>query len=694
MLVENIKQARLVIKHLFSKPDVSCDTETVAAPGFDKKKDALVFGRARIKIFSMCHRGEAYSFPTNFFNPQYPTMAQYSELLKEGFASSTVIKVFHNFNYDGNVFFTSTTATKIVNFWDTMIGGWLANVDLEKGLKSRAPLYGRSLGSLFISKDMQKKGFTAVDMNTLEQVAVYAEEDVIVTDEMFQMQTIGYVNRRKSIPHISKSGALVNIPNRFPAGKILVDHEGPLTTFQRNWYRFHESPYLAATMRAERRGFPFSIKKNSENRDKCATAKDDCLKTLYQAAGQKINLNSSPQLVKHIFEPHGIETPFLTKKGKVSLNAAALFKMRASHPLVATLEKYRKLETLQKNYLGVPGNPSKNGLEHYVAADGRIHCTMNTIGAVTGRNSAQNPNLTQIPSRADIFGIKASFEAPKGKLLICIDYAQLEIRIMAILCKDPLMQKILRDPKGDIHQNTADRFSVDRSPTAKQLNFLMLYGGGAYMLAEKLTLEGVPTTKTEAGAYIATYDDVYYRVRQYRKELLEHHKEHGFVNLLTGRQRYLGNIDWDDQYSVHKAETTLSNNVVQGSGQDMLKSSIIRCDPYCINVDSALPKHITMPFSHRIILREYAAKVEKLRAFFKKTQTQWILQVHDEVIYFVDKYAYAEVIHALADVMTWRHFFPATTDYNLPLVAEGGVGQTWLEAKSKKPMYHVTAGFK
>ncbi len=698
MICENLRHFRFIMQRFSRYPDGSVDTETISST--EDKGDALVHGRARIKIWSICHRGESYSFPTNMYDPKYPTMDEYIQYLKPYALNPAIEKVFHNANYDLNVFFTSTNAKIWKKFWDTMIGAWMANVALEKGLKSRAPLYGRSLGSLYLSKKMEKEGFSAVSMELLEQVAKYAEEDVITTDELFQMQKFGFVERRKKIPHIDAKGRIVWVKNHMPTGKLVIEGES-LTKFKRDWIDMQEIPYLRATMRAERRGFPLNMPRLLIKREQCRSDREKIMRDLYQAAGEKINLNAPQQIVKKIFEPHNIECPFRTKTGKVQLDAAALFKMRNLHPLVAKLEKYRKLEKLQSVYLGDPLHHKKPswGLEHYVAKDGRIRCTMNTIGAVTGRTSAQEPNLTQIPSRQDIYGIKDLFEPPKGKVLICLDYAQLEIRIMAILCKDPLMLKILNDPKGDIHQNTADRFSVDRSPTAKQLNFLMLYGGGAYMLSEKLTVEGVPTSKTEAGAYIDTYNDVYYRVHQYREELLEEHKTKGYVRLLTGRRRHLTDLDWNDNFSVHKAETTLSNNVVQGSGQDMLKASIIRCDPFCPNIDAELPKRMSLPISHRLLLQHYARKVEKVRKLLTLAKAEWILQVHDEVIYFADKHAAEEVSNTLADVMTWRHFFPATTDYTVPLVAEGGVGYNWRQAKNDKEkngpvqLFHVSAGF-
>jgi DNA polymerase-1 len=509
------------------------------------------------------------------------------------------------------------------------------------------------------------------------------------------MQTIGYIIRPEKIRYLRADGSTVVVKNPLPSGKLVIPGEGPLGKFKRTWIDYHELPYLKATLRAQRRGFPYNIKKAQSMRKKCADDIEVVLKTLYRAAGKKINLKSNPQIVKYLFQPNGVATPYRTKKGAVCLNAKAMARMKGSHPLVDALEKHKSLTKLQEVYIGnpnVPDGPKGLGLEYYVSKAGRIHCTMNTIGAITGRGSAQNPNLTQVPSAKDVYAIKDAFEPPKGMDLLCLDYAQLEIRVMAILSKDPAMAKILCDPKGDIHTNTANKFGVARSPTAKQINFLMLYGGMEYMLAEKLTTEGVPTEKSEARVYIDTYDQVYFRVSEYRKELLTHHQEHGYVRLLTGRRRWLDDVDWEDDYSVHKAETTLSNNVVQGSGQDLLKASIIRCDPECLNVDRILPDRIDMHPRHRLLLRDYASKIEKYRRIFKLAKCVFILQVHDEVIYFCDSKASQEVGQLIAEVMTWNHFFPAITSYNVPLVAEGGVGHTWRHAKSKEPLFKLHAG--
>ena len=703
MIVKTLAHARAVINRICSHSDFTLDTETVAAPQYDKD-DALVYGRARVKIWSLCYRGESYSFPTNLFDPSFPSMEDYAEILRPHVENPEKVKVFHNANYDVNMLTFSTSLKKWPNIYCTMIGCWMADVTVEKGLKVRANFYGRLLGSLHMSKKSRAMGYEAVSMERMDEVALYAEEDVIVTDEIYQMQTFGKVARPALIPYLREDGSFLKVRNPMPCGDIVVSTEA-LTPFKRAWIKYHELPVLYATMRAMRRGFPFDLKRLAVIRKQLEIDIEKVLRKLYKAAGGKINLNSGPQLQK-MFLRNKVPMPFKTKKGAVRLDAKALFRMSSSSPIVGDLLVYRALAKMQGTYVGKSENPTASGLPYFVESNERIHCTMGTVSAVTGRFGASNPNLMQIPSQADTYGLKECFRAPKGMALLDLDYAQLEIRVMAILSKDPAMERILSSPTGDIHTNTANEFSVARNPTAKQLNFLMLYGGMEYMLAEKLTEEGVPTEVPVARQYKERYNQVYYRVHEYREELLKHHQKHGYVKLLTGRRRWLNDINWDDRYAVHKAETTLSNNVVQGSGQDLLKASIIRLDPKCINPDYEVTQKLQMPVSHRLLLRDYARKLEKIRRQLVLAKVRWILQIHDELIYFCDERAAEDMLNLIAEVMTWHHFFPPTTSYNLPIVAEGGVGYSWKQAKSDPlkdgekpngrlvPLAHCKVGYK
>lgn len=685
MIVKTLKHGKAVFERLLDVQKkktiryLVLDTETQPKAGYTGPKDALVWGRAEVVVWSLCYRAESYCFPTSNFDPCFPTMHDWADLLRPYVESPDIIKVGHNLKYDIQVFETSVQLERWRNVWCTLVGAWVANMAVEKGLKSRAPLYGRSL-----------RKTSSVDFSALEELGLYAEEDVVQTDELFQMQYFGQVNRPTHIVCLKPDLTLQIDENRLPAGKQVIPLEH-FDAFQRNWYDLHEMPVWQSVRRAERRGFPYNITLQDEIRDKLQSDKAKLLKRIYQTFGSKVNLDSPAQLAKEI-KKLGIRNLSKTKKGAVSVGAPALFALLDKHPIIKDVLAYRKVKKLETVY--VAPKKSNKGLLHYVAKDGRIHCTLNTVGAVTGRFSAQLPNLTQIPSQADVYGIKRCFCAPKGYRLVCLDFAQLEIRVMAIMCKDPAMSKILRDPKGDIHQNTADKFGVERSPTAKQINFLMLYGGGAYMLGRKLTLEGVPTEQSEAKVYIETYDEVYCRVREFRKELLDCHKDSGYIQLLTGRKRWLPDINWDSDNSVHKAETTLSNNCIQGSGQDLLKAAIIRSDPFNINPDREALNRLKMPLKHTLLIQDYARRLDnEIRPAFKKARVKWLLQVHDESLWLVDEKAVEDIGPMLADLMCWNHYFPPVTSYSVPIVVEGGVGNNWKEAKSKTPLIKLEAGF-
>ena len=279
-------------------------------------------------------------------------------------------------------------------------------------------------------------------------------------------------------------------------------------------------------------------------------------------------------------------------------------------------------------------------------------------------------------------------------VVICLDYAQLELRVCALFCQDPAMTRILTDPKGDMHQNTADEVGVVRDPSAKNMNFLLIYGGQSYVLSELLTINGVPTTQDQSGAYILRWNGVYERVPARRHELLDEHPTKGFVQLFTGRKRWLLDADWNSRRGLHKIETTLSNNTVQGSGQDFLKMSIIRSDPHCINVDRILPTKMEMPNSHKLLLRDYAVKVDKWRKTLRAANCNWLLQVHDEALWLTRRSAAPECIDILAKMMVMRHPFPSIKPYTIPLVVDGGWAENWKSAKAKGNENHVTCGFK
>lgn len=677
MLCESIEHARYIFQRFADYPWCVWDTETVPKrkwfdrwikkTGKKKNKEALILGRMQVILFSLCYMGEAYSFPTNLISGEYCTPYDYFAL-PEFKALLKKLGVFHNANYDLNVFENEDAEVVFKNFWCTAIGVWLANPAKNVGLKDRAPLYGRHLHKT-----------DTIDFAKIGDIDVYAEEDVVQTDECFQMQRFGFISRPKYIFHVGPNGKTIKTKNPMPYGKIVIEKED-LGDFEKLWMKYTELPYLKTTIKAEKMGFPFNREKCAKIERKIVKRKKKILRRIYRAAGKKINLGSHPQKTA-LFMKLGIKSPNVSRKtGKPSYAAGALVKiqMAGGHKIITDIQAYSALDKLGKYSSPI------SGLPHFVNERGRIRAYAKTTGAVTGRGSSSNPNLQQIPAAKDQYGFKDCFEAPKGKLIVCLDHSQLELRVMAILSGEWRMANILNDPDRDIHGEMANDASVDRDPTAKQLNFLLQFAGTAWALAEKLTIEGHPTTPEQAQVWVDRYNEVRPNVVAYRKSLLVDHQEQGFVRLLTGRRRWLEGVRWNSKYDVHKAETTLSNNVVQGSGQDLLKAAVIRCDWNRVNPDRALPQVIEMRRSHRLLLKDYARRLEKIRGMLKKGGTRFALQVHDEGLWFADKSCAEDMGHYIAEVMCWKHYFPPIVKYNTLLAVDGGIGQTWQQAKGKK----------
>lgn len=705
MLVKSLAHGILVRDFLRARWEatgrrhLAIDTETKAVRPYPAD-DALTIGRASILIWSVCFNGASYSFPTSLFDSRYPSIREWADtLLWPWFLDPTLTMVAHNWNYDANVFFYDAGLPMPRRWWDTMIGCWAASEYLPKGLKDRAPALGRFL-----------RETKSVDFSNEQELSTYAEQDVVVAEEFYLVQRYGKIKRPSAIVYMGPDGRRQVFRNEQDTTEFTPDNQA-LSSFGHQWLRMMEFPILRSTVRAEQRGFPFSLPRLHRIREKVVQRKRDVLKDLFRIAGCRFNPNSGRDLAR-IVESLGIEYTFRTKKtGALSFTAANLGKMEESHPFFRTLMGYKKLEKLTSVYIGTQrcNNRYNNdcGLERWVnPTTGAIHATAGTIEAVTGRGSSSRPNLQQIPARDDQFGVRSVFVAtaqgdqfniyaPKYKfrrLLSVLDYSQLELRVMALLSKDKAMTKILSDEKGDIHQHTADEFGVTR-PAAKNLNFLLLYGGQEYMLAEQLTKFGSPTDVATALQYKERHWQVYPRVKAQREAWCQEHQRNGFIRLFLGRRRTLPDADWSNDYTTHRAETQLSNNAVQGSGQDFLKASIIRSDYQGINPDAIMALDKKLAPAHRAYLKDRAKALEKIRRVFRLAQCWFLLQIHDEVAYSHVPEAADECVHHLADIMTWFHFMPGTSRYNVPLVAEGGVGADWIEAKSKTAKIHVTAGF-
>lgn len=742
MIIPHENAARSAVKYLIERantlgveklgvPYFVLDYETQSKPGYPSK-DALVVGRADVLTFSICVVGHSFSFPTSLVNPKFPKFRRLVELVLRPLFEAGLMLVCHHLNYDGIVSIIEGGLKLPSKVWCTMIGAWSASEYREKGLKARAYRYGRVLSET-----------KHVDFSNLRDLSYYAEQDSVATDDLLFAQWTGKVCRPKRVTPLEYPFASAGFNKGELKGHLIpsihptnypVDEREVLRPYMRNWNNLVELPVLRSTIRAEIRGFPVIRNRLLAIREVLRVDMERCLKEVYKLAGSEINIGSGPQMAE-AFKKLGIQNTSVSRKTKkMSFNAKALYKLKGQHPFVDAVLKLRQLEKLQSVYVGDKpeavdqaedseaesvseiesvDDGSDSGFEHYINPEtGNIHCTLATIGAVTGRHSSSRPNMQQVPSRKDIYNLKDCFGYQRlGKklnlksddyVLIVLDHSQLEIRVMCILAQDPKMTEILSDESGDIHNETSSSLCVPRDPDSKQLNFLMLYAGKAPMMSEQLTFSGSPTSVGQCEQYIIQWNAKYYRVPEYRKELLNDHQIKGYCTYLNLRRRHIPFIDWSDKWAVHRAETTLSNNIVQGSGQDLLKAAIVRLDPQCINPDRAALETFSSKFlgtRHSSILRKQALVLDKHRKLLRAADCRYLLQVHDELVFKVKlKYA-EECLNVCATVMSWEHYMPSiftkqNKGYCIPLVAEGGVGFTWKEAKSKdKHLHHVKIGY-
>jgi DNA polymerase-1 len=357
-----------------------------------------------------------------------------------------------------------------------------------------------------------------------------------------------------------------------------------------------------------------------------------------EAAGYAVNLNSPKQLATLLFEKLQLPVLKRTKTGP-STDADVLEQLaEMGHDVPKLILEYREVQKLKSTYVDVLPlriNP----------VTGRIHTSFNQTGAATGRLSSSEPNLQNIPVRSPRGEeIRKGFVPGPGCRFVVADYSQIELRLMAHLSEDPAFIEAFRSG-GDIHRQTAalifglppDAVTPEMRARAKTINFGTIYGQGAFALARQLGI-----TQEEGKLFISQYFERFAGVRAYLDLQVRLAREHGFVETLFGRRRYIPEIN-DKNFNLRSfAERTAQNSPLQGSAADLIKIAMIR-------IHNAL--------------REAGLG------------TRLLLQVHDELVLEAPE---AEVEEAA--ILVRQHMEGAAT-LKVPLVVDVGIGPNWLEAK-------------
>ncbi len=365
--------------------------------------------------------------------------------------------------------------------------------------------------------------------------------------------------------------------------------------------------------------------------------------SIYKHAGLQFNIGSPKQLGEVLFDVMKIDGDKKIKKTKTGQYATGedvLQKLRSKHEIVDEILTYRELTKLKSTYVdSLPGliNPRT----------GRLHTSFSQAVAVTGRLSSNNPNLQNIPIRTDRGREirKAFIPRDSGHMLIAADYSQIELRIVAAISGDENMIAAFKENK-DIHTATAAKVygvaesevTKDMRRAAKAVNFGIIYGQSAFGLAENI---GV--SRSEAKEIIENYFVQYPSIKKYMDTSVEFAKEHGYVQTVLGRKRWLKDI-YSKNFTVRGyAERNAINMPIQGTAADMIKLAMI------------------------VVHRELKKR---------ELNTRMILQVHDELVLDVPHAEAEEVKSLIVSCMEGAMALP----HEVPTNAEAGSGANWLEA--------------
>ena len=357
---------------------------------------------------------------------------------------------------------------------------------------------------------------------------------------------------------------------------------------------------------------------------------------IYDMAGETFNINSPKQLGEILFERLEIPPVKKTKKG-YSTNAEVLEKLRPQYPIVNEVLEYRQYAKLKSTYA--------DGLRKEIREDGRIHTKFQMTVTATGRLSSTEPNLQNIPTRTELGSeLRRMFLPAEGCVLVDADYSQIELRLLAHISGDEVLQQAFRSGE-DIHTATAAHIfgvapkevTAGMRRSAKAVNFGIVYGISAFSLSQDI---GV--TVAEAKAYMESYFTKYSGVKRYMEEIVVKAREQGFVETLYHRRRALPELR-ASQFALRSfGERVALNMPIQGTAADLMKLAMVKV-------------------------------YERLRR--ELPEARLVLQIHDELIVECpeEKKEIARTI--LQEEMA------GVADLAVPLIAEAHCGKNWLEAK-------------
>lgn len=494
------------------------------------------------------------------------------------------------------------------NIFDTMLAHYVIEPD---GKRSMDILSEKFLGyePVHIEELIGKKGKTQGSMRDveIEKIKEYAGEDADITLQLKNVFTP--LLKQREVEKVFNE-----VEN--PLVKVLVDMEYEGIKVDTDFLNEYSKELEKDAKKAE--------------------------ESVYKQAGVRFNLASPKQLGEVLFDKLKLDpSAKKTKTGQYQTGEDVLLKLAAKgNQIVDDILAFRELTKLKSTYVdALPLLINRK--------TGRVHTSYGQAVAVTGRLQSNNPNLQNIPVRTDRGKeVRKAFIPRDSKhILLSADYSQIELRIVAAISGDANMCKAFRDGT-DIHTATAARvYNVSEKEVtkemrykAKSVNFGIIYGQGAFGLADNLGI-----SRTEAKEIIDNYKKEFPGIQKYMDDTINFAREHGYVQTLMGRKRWLRDINSANFTVRGFAERNAINSPIQGTAADMIKLAMQKV-------------HATM-------------KKEKM-------QSKMLLQVHDELVFDALKSEVKELKPLIIENMQIALPLP----HKVPVIAECGQGSNWLEA--------------
>ncbi|WP_067037796.1 DNA polymerase I [Allomuricauda sp. CP2A] len=591
-MIQNGLGMELFLENLMKQTSVCFDTETTSINPLEAELVGIAFSWGVGKGFYV-------PFPEGK-NDAMPLI----EKLRPFFESEEIEKIGQNLKYDIKVMLNYGVEVK-GKLFDTMLAHYLINPDMRHGMDVLAETY-LNYTPVSITELIGKKGKNQLNMRQvpLDKQTEYAVEDADVTYQLAQ----------KFRPELKEA----------KTDKLFEEIEVPL---------------LRVLADMEREGINLNedyLKELSIQLDKDIK---DLEQKIYTNAGEEFNIASPKQLGDILFgKLNLVDKPKKTKTGQYSTSEDVLSYLAKDHEIIRNVLDYRGLTKLKSTYVdALPNEVQKHS--------GRVHTDYMQTVAATGRLSSNNPNLQNIPIRTERGRQvrKAFIPRDENYVLLAADYSQIELRIIAALSEEDTMISAFKNGE-DIHASTAskvfnvpiDEVTREQRSNAKTVNFGIIYGVSAFGLSNQTDL-----SRTEAKELIDTYYKTYPKLRNYISEQIDFAREHGYVQTILGRRRYLKDINAGNQVVRGAAERNAVNAPIQGSAADIIKIAMI-------NIHKKLSEG--------------------------KYKTKMLLQVHDELVFDCYKPELEEMKELIKSEMENAY------KLSVPLDVEVGIGENWLEA--------------